>query len=66
MDKTAKASLIQKYQDNDSMEAFLGRHYVDNILMSAEFGSIDFFSPTVKKDYVVSDEKPVYDDCLAF
>ncbi len=48
MDKAVKASLIQKYQGNDGIEAFLGRHYVDNILVSAEFGSIDF-SPTVKR-----------------
>lgn len=40
-------SLIPKYHGNDVIKTFLCRNYIDNILMSDEFGSIDF-SPAVK------------------
>lgn len=56
------ATLIQKYQGNDDIKALLIGHYGDDILVSSEFGNIDF-SPTGKED-VVGGEKLSYDDYL--
>lgn len=56
------ASLIQKYQGNDSIKTLLTGHYGDNTLVSSEFGIIDF-SPTGKEG-IVGGEKLTYDDYI--
>ena len=61
--KTIKAAaLIQKYQDNEDMKAFLIGHYGDDIMVMSEFGNIDF-SLDGKSD-IVGGEKLSYDDYL--
>ena len=60
-DKTIKAAaLMQKHQDNEDIKALLVAHYGDDVMVTSEFGNIDFSLDGMSD--IVGGEKLSYDD----